>query len=280
MSTATYSNEFPDALSEGLADIARQIATARRDACGLRDFPGTLPQTLEEAYYVQDRVIEANGRDIAGWKIGRIGEPYCDTLIDRRFSGPIFDGTVVHHRGGVEHLPAIEGGIAFIEAELILKTNAEIGPGHLANPQPDELARHIDTISIGVEIAGTTLRNLPALGPIASICDSGTNVGLVVGEEIRNWRDVSLQEIPCAVTIDGNEVGTGDASNVPGGYLAAFAFLLDICARRGITLPEGTLISSGAITGVHPIGIGGTSRCDFGPFGQIDVEMVKLLPGE
>ena len=48
-----------------------------------------------------------------------------------------------------------------------------------------------------------------------------------------------------------------------GGPLAAAAFALGRCARRGLPLKAGYVISTGATTGIHDIRIGQSARVKF-----------------
>ena len=51
-------------------------------------------------------------------------------------------------------------------------------------------------------------------------------------------------------------VGTGGASNLPGGLRAAFAFALARSAKRGRSLRKGEWIATGNATGIHDIAVG------------------------
>src|SRR5688500_15777061 len=64
--------------------IAERFLSARRTAAGLQDYPGTFPETLDQAYAVQDVAIGRWGKPIVGWKVGRIPEPLSEKFgIDR-----------------------------------------------------------------------------------------------------------------------------------------------------------------------------------------------------
>ena len=56
---------------------------------------------------------------------------------------------------------------------------------------------------------------------------------------------------------------------LPGGPLAALAFLLTHCAERGRPLRKGQWISSGAVTGVHQIEAGQSAELSFGSYGTL-----------
>ncbi|HBF91838.1 MAG TPA: 2-keto-4-pentenoate hydratase, partial [Hyphomonas atlantica] len=61
---------------------------------------------------------------------------------------------------------------------------------------------------------------------------------------------------PFETLIDGQTVGTGDASGIPGGPIESFRFMLENSARRGMPLKKGMAITTGAVTGVHAAHVG------------------------
>jgi 2-keto-4-pentenoate hydratase len=78
----------------------------------------------------------------------------------------------------------------------------------------------------------------------------------------------------CETRIEGASVGLGGAGSVPGGLLAALAFALNRCARRRLALKSGSLVTTGAATGIHDIRVGQQARITFGAWGAIDCRAV------
>jgi 2-keto-4-pentenoate hydratase len=66
--------------------------------------------------------------------------------------------------------------------------------------------------------------------------------------EFDNW--------PVVLKINGAVAGCATAATMLDGPFGAARFLLEHTARRGIALPAGSWISTGAITGVHPVAVG------------------------
>src|SRR5260370_39663429 len=77
--------------------IAEQFVRARLDATALPDFPGSIPATLNTAYAYQDRAIALWPDFVAGWKVGRVGEPWLERLSEARLRGPIVPRAVPPH---------------------------------------------------------------------------------------------------------------------------------------------------------------------------------------
>jgi 2-keto-4-pentenoate hydratase len=128
----------------------------------------------------------------------------------------------------------------------------------------------------GVEMAGSPLATINKIGPICVVSDFGNNNGIIVGPEIPNWRDRVLTELTCETFIDGKSVGTGMAANVPGGPLESLRYVAELCAKRGMPLKAGMMITTGAITGVHDINPGELARVEFKGLGAIQCVGVPM----
>jgi 2-keto-4-pentenoate hydratase len=242
--------------------IADRFLSARRAASGLADYPGTFPETLAEAYAIQDRAIAAWGKPVIGWKVGRILPPLSQKFGADRLAGPIFTSESATN-GAVPDMPVFGEGFAAGEAEFLLR----IGRTPPAGKQSftlEEAADLIDALHVGIEVASSPLGAINALGPIAVVSDFGNNNGLVVGREVADWRSSGFEEWIVSTRIDGEEIGTGRASSFPSGAIGSARFLFELMAQRGIELKPGQWISSGAVTGVHDVRPGQFVEADFG----------------
>ena len=227
------------------AAIAARFLAARRAADGLANYPGVLPETLTDAYAIQDCAIAEWDRPVAGWKVGRIMPPASDAFGADRLAGPIF---LVREDGA--DMPAFAKGFAAGEAEFLMRIGAAPEAGKTQFTL-DEAASLIDAVHVGIEVASSPLGAINAIGPIAVISDFGNNNGLVIGPAIPDWRSSGFEDWTVATLIDGVEAGTGKAASFPDGAIGAARFLFELMAARGIALTPGQWISTGAVTGVH-----------------------------
>lgn len=233
--------------------IAGQFLDARRSAGGLDAYPGRLPATLDEAYAIQDEAIQRWQRPVIGWKVGLVPSPLSDRFGTDRLAGPIFSPTAARTNGSAVEMPVFAAGFAAAEAEFLLKIG-RAPPAGKVTYSLDETADLIDAVHAGIEIASSPLRSINELGPAAVISDFGNNNGLVVGPEIPHWRSSGFDGWEVSTLIDGVPVGSGRAAaSFPDGAIGAARFLFALMARRGIALTAGQWISSGAVTGVHPV---------------------------
>ena len=257
---------------------ARTIAEARRAARALPGFPGPLPQTLARAYAIQAEAIALWEDRVAGWKIGRITGTDEARFGKNRFIGPIFAQTVRDaENDAVDAFPVIAGGSAALEVEVVAVLGRDAAPTDVQR-NPEDVRALIGDLRIGIEVAGCPIPEMNDLGPLASIAAFGNNMALILGPVITDWRDRDLDTIACRSTIDDVEVGSAIAGKLPGGILTAVAFALDQAAELGIGLPAGTLLSTGAITGVHPVTIGQTCVADFGDLGLLRCRTAQAQP--
>lgn len=246
--------------------IAHAFVLARTSNHALSDYPGQPPASLVEAYAIQDRAIAAWPDRIAGWKLGRINAPHDAEYGAGRLAGPIFSRNVWRSGATPTRFDVIQDGFAAVEAEYILV---------LGETPPDRddwtaatVAPLVSRALTGVEIAGSPFAGINAHGPAVTASDFGNNAGLILGQDIPDWAD-RLADLTCETRIDGVVVGKGGAASIPNGPLDSLAFLLNLLHRRGRGLEAGHLISTGAATGVHVIGIGQSATADFGTDGQI-----------
>ena len=70
--------------------ISEKLIAARKTCTPLAEFPGTLPDTPEEAYQVQDQCISGWDDELVGWKVAGLKAELHDEFKAKRQSGPVF----------------------------------------------------------------------------------------------------------------------------------------------------------------------------------------------
>jgi 2-keto-4-pentenoate hydratase len=249
---------------QDMEGIAGSFVAARAAARALPSFPGTIPPDLATAYTVQELAIARWPDRVVGWKVGYIAPGRRDDSGDERLLGPIFASQVWTDADA--ELPVFAGGFGAVEAEYVIKLETD-APADRLDWSPEQAAEHPATLWLGIEIASSPLATINALGPRVVVSDFGNNNGLLLGPEVRNWRDISEQELRAETWIDGVRVGSGGATMLPGGLRAAYAFALSRSARRGRPLKAGDLIASGNATGIHDIVPGQLAEVRFDGYG-------------
>jgi len=233
--------------------IAHAFVEARRSGATLTEYPGTLPDTLEQAYAAQDAAIASWGQPVGGWKVGRINAPLDERFGANRLTGPIFTPSIVDASDAPLEMPVF-AGFAAAEAEFMLR----IGTAPAAGKNDytlEEAAELIDAVHAGIEIASSPFTGINSNGPAVTASDFGNNYGLIVGPAIDDWRD-AVTQWTVSLTINGEPIGTGQGANMLDGPVGAAAYLFNLMAKRGIALTPGQWISTGAVTGVHEVNVG------------------------
>ncbi|MBL8552527.1 MAG: fumarylacetoacetate hydrolase family protein [Hyphomonadaceae bacterium] len=264
--------------STDFSAIAAAFVDARLHAGPLGAFPGKPPRTLAEAYAIQDAAIPLWPGDVAGWKIGLVQPAQRATFGEARIAGPIFRENLRFVESDViAAAPVFEGGFAAVEAEFAVLLKADAPPARTEWAEEDAAAL-VGAAHIAIEIASSPLASINDLGPAVTVADFGNNFGLVIGPRIPDWGKRAWRDLSARMSINEQTVGEGSAASLPGGPLAALAFILSNCAKRGRPLKAGDWISTGATTGVHLINLGETARADFGALGSVCVRAERASP--
>jgi 2-keto-4-pentenoate hydratase len=258
--------------------VAAEFVRARRSAGSLMKYPRAVPADLESAYLCQDEAISLWHDAIAGWKVGWIPEPLSEKFGSRRLVGPIFRRSVQSADGDATfQAPIFTGGFAAIEAEFVVQL-AQDAPAGVCDWTAESALPLVKAMYVGIEIASSPLQDINDYGPAVIASDFGNNAGLLLGAEIVDWRTRDPDSLACESSIDGELVGRGTAADVVGGPLAALAFALVCNARRGRPLRAREYVSTGAVTGVHPIRAGQTAEAIFAGIGSLRCVAVPLMP--
>ena len=264
----TLTHKIGKARLAGLHQNAQRLLHARLHGLALSEFPGELPSSLREAYLTQDHAIELRNAPVAGWKVGFIAPERRDADGDERVIGPIFADLLAHASDGAQ-LPwrFVAGGFAAVEAEYVLRLGVAVDA---RSKLDDEIAVQdlVASVHVGVELAGSALRPINKIGPMAVASDFGNNNGLILGPVLaldphRLAQPETWAEFRARTLINGQEIGVGGAASVPGTPWRAFVFALRRLVQRGYELPVGTLIATGASTGIHEVQDGDLASLEF-----------------
>ena len=230
--------------------IAESFVAARAERRALAEYPGPLPQTLDEAYAIQLEAIGLQGRRVKGWKVARLPPDIAGKWGAERIAGPVFD--LWEADGGEPIVPVFEGGYAAAEAELQLQIRTI---PECKAPELEDAIESIGTVAIGIEAAGSPYAGINAHGPAVTVSDFGNNAGLVVGPPTTPPFDRKVSSL-----LNGKLAGEGVAAEP----FEAARFLFDLAARNGLPVSPGQWISAGAITGAHPVAPGDHFEARFG----------------
>lgn len=251
-----------------VADALWRAATTRVPIDPVSD---TWPELDPElAYRVQQhnrrRDLEA-GELLIGHKIGLTSLAMQELLgVDEPDYGYLL-GSMVHGDG-----VALESA-AFLqpraEPEIAFRLRRPLlGPGVTA---ADVLAATAD-VAPALEVVDSRIRDW-RIGLADTIADNASSAAAVVG----TWRPLADVPAPasiaCSLRHRGAVVGTGVGSDVLGDPAAAVAWLANTLGRFGEALEPGQVLLSGSLTTAVFIHPGDTVTADFGPLGEVRLEV-------
>ncbi len=230
--------------------IARAFLSARAKKTPLTLYPGAMPESMAEAYAIQDAAIGLDGRMIGGWKVGRIAAELVDTYGDNRLTGPIFADEIFDGSAGQRpEMPVYADGFAAAEAEVLLC----LGDVGTRDYDIDSVRDCVTEVRTGIEVASSPFPAINRHGPAVTASDYGNNKGLILGPAIPGWRDADLIRMPVEFFVDDAPVGAATMETMLDGPFGSALFLIRTLRARGIAIAPGTWVSTGAITGIHEV---------------------------
>ncbi|KAF1046248.1 MAG: 2-keto-4-pentenoate hydratase [Herbaspirillum frisingense] len=192
------------------------------------------------AYAVQDAQILRLG-PVGGWKVGSKGdgsEPSCSPLPASCVlpSETLLAGPQWRLRG--------------LEVELALRVGRDYDPGN-AMPGKEELLDVFDAVMPAIEVVETRLGKLPCDNPWAAMADLQSHGALVIGAALPMPAAApDLRKVIATLAIDGKETARTTGGN-PADLWPMLGWLAQHCARRGMPLKKGQIVTTGSCTGVH-----------------------------
>ncbi len=200
------------------------------------------PQDLEAAVAIQDELARLIGQSVAGWKVGGV-------LVGRIFEPTLLRSPAV--------LPEKQYGHAnvIVEAELGFRLLTDL-PARSAAYNSDELAEHVVLMPAfeigGTRFSGERLNTQIETDFLQQYAYNAGCLGVVVGNDIEDWRELSLRDFKVELTVDGSPV-PGFPLERRREPLDVLVWLANGLSQRGIGLEAGQVTVLGAAA-IAPMG--------------------------
>jgi 2-keto-4-pentenoate hydratase len=247
------------AREEQLIEAANLLLDARRTVEPIVDLPVELqPATLDEAYFVQDRVAEALG-EIGGWKIGAPtpeATPMFGPMprIGIRPSGSVLSAATHRYRG-------LEAEIAFLLGEdLPVRATPHTRDGVLAA---------IASCHPVIEELESGLVDPVAAAKLSMVGDLQMHGGLIYGPAYVDWKNIDFTKETVTLAIDGVVRVERTGSNTSGDFLRLLPYLANEASVRTGGLKAGQWITTGSWTGNIQATAGSAVDVRFATAGQV-----------
>ena len=252
---------------EQIDEAASVLVKARLDNVMIDALPATCcPDSLRDAYGIQDRMTELLGWRHGGWfcactnleiqSMLGLAEPYYARLFERF----ILDSPA---RLDPDDFPPM-----VLECEFGFRLAHDL-PARSAPYSRAEVEAAIATVHPTIEVVAGHLSDWPNQDVYSVIADNGTDGALIVGPGTEEWRGLDLTGTEVVLTINGCEERRGSGAHVLGDPLAAFVWLANARSRAGGGLRAGDIHNTGTATAIYWVTPGDDAVADFGDLGEV-----------
>jgi 2-keto-4-pentenoate hydratase len=241
-----------------LMNAGAMLLDARRTNRPIDDLPDQLrPVTLDEAYFVQDRIALAYG-EIGGWKVGA---PTADAT-------PMF---APMPRAWIASNHAVLGGrhrYRGLEAEIAFLIGKDLPPRE--NPYSrDEVVAAIASCHPAIEVIESGLTDPMKAERLSMIADLQMHGAFVYGAAVPNWQKIDFSKEHVVLAVDGVVRVERTGSNTSGDLMRLLPWLANEGAARTGGLKSGQWVTTGSWTGLSPAIAGSQVDVTFSTAGEV-----------
>lgn len=238
------------------------LLDARRTNTPIADLPKDVqPTTLEEAYFVQDRMALAYD-DIGGWKVGA---PTADATpmfapMPLNWIGP----SGCQLRGITHRMRGLEAEIAFLMGE-------DLPPRDTPYTREEVLAA-VASCHPAIEVIESGLIDPLAVSRMTMIADMQIHGGFVFGDGVPDWQNIDFTQEKVALAVDGSVRVERAGSNTSGDLLRLLPWLANEGASRTGGLKKNDWITTGSWTGLTQASAGSGVDVTFSTAGRVHLK--------
>ena len=255
-------------------EAAKLLAEARRTGVPIKELPAEIrPVVAADSNQIGAEVTKMLGAEIAGWKITFLYKPR-----EVPFQHPIYKNLMFSSPAKV---PVSLTPSRFIEPEITFRLTKDL-------PARDKLYTHEEVASAvdacpSMECVDTrfdtqhkTIRQRlnERATLVEAYADNQTNGAFVIGDPIKNWRDIDFGAVKVRMSADGKtivETVGGHAFTDPFPPVVVLANYL----RKGPGLKAGQVVATGSFSGFFPVELGQQIVTEFEGIGKATATFVK-----
>lgn len=244
-----------------LRQAAEMLIEARRTVQPIDDLPLNLrPKTIEEAYFIQDVMLQALGEP-CGWKVGA---PTPEAI-------PLYAPMPMVSLGmSGDRIPGQYRRMRGVEAEIAFLMGQDLPPRAAAYSRAEVLDA-IASCHPAIELLESALLDPDRADRLTSIADLQSNGGFVPGGPVEGWRNFDLASESAQINVDGF-VRVTEGKNAAGGdLLRLVVWLANEAQSRTQGLLAGQWITTGSWTGKILADSGSVVVARFPRFGEVNL---------
>jgi 2-keto-4-pentenoate hydratase len=227
------------AREQDLMNAADRLLDARRTNKPIADLPKDLrPVTLEEAYYIQDRMSWAY-EAIGGWKVGAPSPDATPAFAPMpamwiSCSGCEMRGVTHRYRG--------------VEAEIAFRMGSDLPPRTKPYSR-EEVIGAIASMHPAIEVLESALVDPAQATKLTAVADLAMHGGFVYGDAVPDWQNIDFTKESVTLAIEGAVRVERTGSNTAGDLIRLLPWLANEGASRTEGLRAGDWVTTGSWTG-------------------------------
>jgi 2-keto-4-pentenoate hydratase len=241
-----------------LMSAAAMLLDARRTNTPIEDLPVDLrPVTLDEAYFVQDRLAIAYG-EIGGWKVGAPTAEATPMFAPMPWAWIASNNALL---GGRHRFRGLEAEIAFLIGKDL--------PSREKAYSRDEVEAAITSCHPAIEVIESGLADPLQATKLSMVADLQMHGAFVYGAAVADWQRIDFSKERVTLAVDGVVRVERTGSNTSGDLRRLLPWLANEGAARTGGLKAGQWVTTGSWTGVSLAIAGSQVDVDFSTAGGV-----------
>ena len=250
--------------------VALAHARLTMDALNFSDL--NVPASAALAYDAQEQLIGLIDSPLVGWKVGATNPASQSKLqVKSPICGPVFERTLVTSGAEIpladlHHQPGLESEFAFT-------IGVTLRPGG-AKMTASSAKEIVSFVHPAIELVCSRFEQNFDVDPALLVADGALHAALVMGPGTEPDKVGDLSGYRLRTFVNNEEIGTGTGSEVLGDPYESLAWLCNHLNRRELTLSAGSVVTTGAATGLHPTKTGQLLMTDGATLGSASLSLV------
>ena len=247
------------AREKDLINAADLLLDARRTGKPVADLPKELqPTTLDEAYFIQDRMSWAY-EEVGGWKVGAPSPEATPSFAPMpkawiSCSGCELRGLAHRYRG--------------LEAEIAFHIGSDLPPRDHPYSR-EEVVAALASMHPAIEVLETAFSDPARAAKLSCAADLASHGGFVYGEAVPGWQSIDFSKERVSLTVDGTVRVEQVGSNTAGDLMRLLPWLANEGSARTGGLRAGDWITTGSWTGNTIATAGSAAEARFSTAGRV-----------
>lgn len=259
----------PDILSEAVKFLSSVRLRDRK----VETIPDKfIPKNKSEAYRLQELLGNCLSKTRFGFRRGyKIG---CTSKVMQKYlnvsepcRGGIFANTVYSGDVACSYLDYNRPGV---ECEIAVSLGLDLDESG-APYNKDSVVEAIDTCMVAIEIVDDRYIDYRNLALPILVADDFFNAGCVLGDPIKNWKDLDIPNICGELSVNDNLVGRGQGKDVMGHPFNVVAWLANHLIELGQSLKAGEVILTGSLVETYWCKMGDQVKADIEGLGSATI---------